>query len=130
MPYTQPQKGLIGAALGAKKAGKVAPSYVPKSMAKLPVAKFGEMASAPTRKKIGKGHWDGEMKSAGEDCTVVEQSVMLKGHIPPVEVVNFKHERMGEVSFEKPEDDETVGHEASHKTEKMSKTQKVLTIGA
>lgn len=116
MPYTKKQHGLIGAALGAKKAGKSAPSYVPASMSKLSASKLGEMAASPTRKKIGKGDWGkGELKSAGGSQTVVEASVMLQGDkATPPTITNHKGEPMSE--------DCCCG--------KMGKTQKAMSVGA
>ena len=114
MPYTKKQHGLIGAALGAKKAGKKPPSYVPQSMAKLTGSKLGEMASSPTRKKIGKGQWDNQSKSAGGSCTLVQSSEMLNGEPLEPKILNHKMEEIEDT------DDEP----------KMGKTQKRMTIGA
>jgi hypothetical protein len=115
MPYTKAQHGLIGAALGAKKSGKKPPAYVPQSMAKLSKGKLHEMASSPTRKKIGKGDWGStEKKSAGGSCTVVLPKEMLKGDpLQDIEILNHRGERVEEEG------------EA-----KMSRTQKVMTVGA
>ena len=124
MPYTKAQHGLIGAALGAKKSGKKEPSYVPQSMSKLPKGKLSEMASSPTRKKVGKGHWGSEMKSAGGSCTVVEKSEMIQGNIPPVMITNHRGEVIGKVG--------EAGDSCCEKggCGKMGNTQKVMTIGA
>lgn len=113
MPYTPKQHGLIGAALGAKEAGKSAPSYVPKSMSKLSTGKLEEMASSPTRKKVGRGDWGSmEKKSAGGSCTVVSASEMCKGTVPDVKITNHKGEVVGT------------------KECKAGKTQKAMMVGA
>jgi hypothetical protein len=84
---SEKQKGLFGAAYGAKKAGKPMPSYVPKSLAgessgvlKAHLKEAKGKSLPPTRGKVGKGDWGPmEKKSAGGSQTVVEKSEMMKG---------------------------------------------------